>query len=88
MRASIFKNFSSEQSGKFISISQSPLNNVYKSARMMVMVMQEKVRGFFCLQTTSTQKVYKVFQVMIKSVFIKPSINLVSSFRPTGLQTL
>ena len=55
---------------------------------MMVMVMQEKVRGIFCLQTTSTQRVYKVFQVMTKSVFIKPSINLVSSFRPTGLQTL
>ena len=42
-----------------------------KSDRMIVMTMQEKMRGCFCLQTTSTQRVNTVLKVMIKSVFIK-----------------
>ena len=59
---------------------------------MIVMAMQEKMRGCFCLQTTSTQRVNTVLKVMIKSVFIKmtfkPSLSLVSSFSPIGLQML
>ena len=35
------------------------------------MAMQEKMRGCLLLQTTSTQVVSTVFNVMIKSVFIK-----------------
>ena len=37
------------------------------------MAMQEKMRGCFFPQTTSTQKVNIVLKVMIKSVFIKMS---------------
>ena len=33
--------------------------------------MQEKIRGCFYLQTTSTQTVNTVLKVMIKSMFIK-----------------
>ena len=38
---------------------------------MIVIAMQEKIRGCFCLQTTSTQTVNTVLKVMIKSMFIK-----------------
>ena len=35
------------------------------------MVIQEKMRGFFCLQTASTERVNIVLIVMIKYVFTK-----------------
>ena len=35
------------------------------------MAMQGKMRGCFCLQTTSTQRVDTVLKVMVKSAFIR-----------------
>ena len=64
----MFTSFSSEAFDKLTSTSQSSLNICLMES---VMAVQEEVRCWLNLQTTSTQRVDTAFKVMIKSMFIK-----------------